>query len=443
MPKQIVEKLSPFFSIGIFLMFAFLLFTILRTTFLGDIPEEKYVFFEISFLLLLAVLAEIGIIYLKQPSVILLMFVGILMSEQVLHFNVLRDEKLVEIFAQLGAIFLLFKVGLHSKFNSLISKENITVAILGVIVPFIVGFAYATLTGGNFVYSMFLGAALTATSVGVTVALLKEANLMKEKFAEVIIGAAVIDDILGLLVLSFVLNVPTGYDLGGIAELSLSLFSLGLTTANKALFFPIGKILISVIVFLGGGVYAGRWFVQKVIDTNEMNNRNFLIAIAFLFMYSYLAEAIGLSSIVGAFLAGVLLTQSRHIRDIEDKIYPLETIFTPIFFISLGLLVNLEAIREFIIPIMVISIIAIITKVVGCGLGAFASGIDKLKSAIIGLGMSPRGEVALIVALLGLTKGVLTIEEYTIISAMALVTTILPPFAMNYLLKRVPSDDKS
>ena len=155
-----------------------------------------------------------------------------------------------------------------------------------------------------------------------------------------------------------------------------------------------------------------------------------------------MAEVIGLSAIVGAFLAGLLLTNSKHIKGIEDRVYPLETIFVPIFFISLGLLVNINDIIVFAVPIIIISVIAIITKIIGCGAGALLSKMGKIESAIIGFGMAPRAEVALIVASLGLQRAALSQSEYAIIAAMALLTTVFPAFVMNYLIKKVDKDDK-
>ncbi len=434
--EKLSKKIYPIVLAALFAFFVILLISIIRTSLFGEVDLHKYAFFEISLLLLIAVLAEIGVIYSKQPTAILLLLVGVVMSESVLHFKIFRDEDIINLFAQLGSIFLLFKVGLHSHFKAIFSKENAVVALLGIIIPFIGGFAYATLTGGNFIYSMFLGAALTATSVGVSVAIIKEAGLMNEKFAQVIIGAAIIDDILGLLVLSFVLNMPAGYELPQIVGLFESVMQKGMTPEFYVFIVPLAKITGATIVFLAGGILAGNWFVRNILDKLDMNNANFLIALAFLHLYSYMAEVIGLSAIVGAFVAGLLLTNSRHIKELEDKVYPLETIFVPIFFISLGLLVNVNDIIMFAWPIIIISIIAILTKIIGCGLGALASGINKIESAIIGFGMAPRAEVALIVASLGLQRGALSSPEYAIISAMALLTTILPPFVMNYLIAK-------
>ncbi|MFA5412258.1 MAG: cation:proton antiporter [Candidatus Micrarchaeia archaeon] len=434
--EQIERKfLKPVVFLSIVLLFLMLLFSLLRTSiFYGTENPEEHAIFEIVFLLLLAIVAESVVVYLKQPTVLVLLLLGIVMGPSfigeawgllhpLLPFlpaeapTIVLNTHLVDVFAQLGAIILMYKVGLHSSISRIFSGRNFIIAFLGIILPFFAGYAFAIYSGGGFVYALFLGAALTATSVGVTVALLKEAKLVDADFAQAIIGAAVIDDILSLLVLSLVLNMPSSFD--------------------PAALQPFGLTLASAIIFMVGGVYAGKWFIGTRIDKKEMSDKRFLYALAFVFFYAYFAEFIGLSSIVGAFLAGLLLNYSRHREEIEKRSYALEILFTPIFFISLGMLVDVPSLYQYAVPILLITVIAIITKVLGCGLGAFLTGFRQNSSALIGIGMSPRGEVALIVALIGFTAGALTQSEYSIISAMAFLTAIVTPPLMAPFLKGV------
>ncbi|MEW5996677.1 MAG: cation:proton antiporter [Candidatus Micrarchaeota archaeon] len=424
----------PIVWLSIILLFAMLLLSLLRTSiFFGGGDVEKHVIFEIVFLLLLAIIAETIVVYFRQPTVLILLLLGIAMGpsfigeawgfiQPLFPFlppeapRIILNTNLVNIFAQLGAIILMYKVGLHSSLSGIFNRRNFTIALLGVLLPFAAGYIFAAAEGGSFVYALFLGAALTATSVGVTVALLKEAGLVKEDFAQAIIGAAVVDDILSLLILSLVLNIPS--------------------TPELSAFMPFAAVLLSSLVFIAGGIYAGRWFIGTRIDSKEMSDKRFLYALAFVFFYAYFAESVGLSSIVGAFLAGILLAQSRHREEIEARSYALEVLFTPIFFVSLGMLVDVPSLYAYAVPIIIITIIAVLAKLVGCGLGAFFSGFGKRDSALIGIGMSPRGEVALIVALIGLTAGALTRSEYSIISAMAFLTAVLTPPLMGPLLKK-------
>jgi Kef-type K+ transport system membrane component KefB len=415
----------------ILIIFLGLILSVVRASVFSQVEEEKHIYFEIVFLLLLSAVGELAVNYLKIPSVMILMILGIFLSHSFIDFTwdqlknvgierffsekpqIIRLEEIIQIFASFGAVVLLFKVGLHNKIENIFTKENFLVAVLGVVVPFIVGYLYATVTGGNFAYSMFLAAALTATSVGVTVAILKEAKLIEEKFAQIIIGAAVIDDVLGLLVLSAVLNVSGGN------------FELG----------PIITTFLSAIVFISGAILCASKVIEY-LDSKELNSRRFILVLCLMLFFAYVAEFIKLSAIVGAFIAGLIINQSRHSKEIEDKIYGLEILFMPIFFISLGSLIDIQALGQYMIPILIISTIAIISKLVPCYIGAIISKLNQKESILVGLGMSPRGEVALIVASLGLFAGALNSAQYSIISAMALITTFIVPPIMNQMIKQ-------
>lgn len=430
------DKVLP---IALLLLFIVLILWVVRTSIFSYVEEDKHIYFEIVFLLLLAVLGELAVAYTKQPSVMILMLLGILMSGSFLSFgldflrtlnlpfalpleppNILRSDDVIRVFAQLGAVILLFKVGLHSKIEKVFSMDNLVVAVCGVILPFAAGYIYATASGGEFAYSMFLGAALTATSVGVTVAILREFKLIEQRFAQIIIGAAVIDDILGLLVLSFVINVS-----GSSGESAIE---------------PLIFTLISAVVFLFGSIVAGDYFI-KYLDRKEMSAKRLMIVLAFMLFYAYVAEFIKLSAIVGAFIAGIILNRSRHINEIEEKTYALELVFMPIFFITMGMLVDINALAQFAMPIIVLTIIAIITKVIGCGGGALLAKLDNREALLVGVGMAPRGEVALIIASIGFTSGILTVAQYSIISAMALLTTFAAPPILGMLLKKKAQAD--
>lgn len=420
-----------FFPYAILALFLILLFTILRASVFGSVDADKHIYFEIVFLLLLAVLGEIAVEYLKQPSVMILMMLGILISPSFFSLawgamqslglpvpatppDIMRSDAILGVFAQLGAIILLFKVGLHNKVEGVFAFDNLIVAVAGVIFPFAIGYLYASSTGGNFAYSMFVAAALTATSVGVTVAILKEFKMLEARFAQIIIGAAVIDDILGLLVLSLVLNVTGG---------ALELPSLAITAATAA-------------IFLAGSIIAGKYFVSYIDKDWSSSSRAILLAIALMLAYAYIAEYIHLSAIVGAFLAGIVLNRSRHIKEIEDKTTGLEIIFVPIFFLSLGMMVDVSALWQFAVPILILTIIAFFTKAIPCYLAALAAKLKQNDALAVGIGMVPRGEVALIVASLGLTGGVLSAAEYSIISAMALLSTFIVPPMLSRVLKK-------
>lgn len=441
-PQKAIEKLDQkqikkqFVRISIFiviLLFFILILTVVRNSFFGEIDPAKYIYFEIVLLLLLAVLAESVVYYLKQESVVILMVLGMIISPtflamgwEFLHSLPLpiqlpaavpvffHHTEIIHIFGQLGAVILLFKVGLHSKIEKIFSKTNIYVAIAGIIIPFAMGYVYAIITGGNFAFSMFVGAALSATSVGVTVAVLKSLNVIKKKFAEIIIGAAILDDVLALLVLSVVVNLTDGSG-GALASVVYT--------------------FLTAIVFILGAILTGKYII-KYIDRKEMGPKRFLLALSFVLFFSYIAEIIKLSSIVGAFIAGVILSQSKSCSQLEDKTFGLEMLFTPIFFISLGMLIDIKSIAMFIMPIFILTLIAVISKIIGPGIVAYLSKLNFSESLLIGLGMVPRGEVALIIAAIGLTKGILSNAEYSIISAMALLTSIIIPSFISFIVNK-------
>lgn len=412
-------------------------------------PESEKIWFEISFILLIAISAELLVSYIKQPAVMVLLVLGIIISPSAItmlyppiasaasslfsafglqssltdyipHLVPTQEGSFISIFAKLGSIFLLFGVGLHSEISKIFNKRNFLVAFAGIIIPFAGGYAYAVMAGHNFAYSMFLGAALTATSVGVTVAVLQEFKVLEKEFAKVVLGAAVIDDILGLLVLSLVKNLPTNPS--------------GLDAATL---YPFVTVLALAFVYVVGGIKMGQYLVKKLFDREdpegEISKTTFLGVLVYLLSYSYVAEIIGLSAIVGAFLAGVTLNYSRLIHKIVKLFYPLEALFAPIFFISLGMYVDIPALFTSIEPILVITFIAVLTKVIACGFATKVTGGNLKDSIIVGIGMVPRGEVALIIGFYGLTavtatgESVLSASEYAVIASMSFLTTVIIP----------------
>lgn len=423
----------------VLLMFA----SIIKSSLFTHTEKESRFFFEISFLMLAALLARLLVSFSRQPVVMLLIFVGVFLSPSFLGafwpvFSGVANtllaplspwprfplevptpvnyDEVVKTLAQLGAIILLFKIGTHSEVGKVFTLRNFFVAFFGVLLPFAGGYYLGIHFGYNQAASLFMAAAFTATSVGVSVAILDELKVLSTGFAKLLLGAAVIDDILGLLSLSLVLNIT------GSAGFSLS---------------PLIDVSLKALVFLLGGVLAGSIFVKKYLDGLPAgDSRVFLSSLCFLMFYAYTAETIGLSAIVGAFLAGLALNYSVHKNSIIESISPLEMFLTPIFFISLGLLVDVNAIYEYAVPIMIFSVVAIMTKFVGCGAAALVSGSKLTDAAVVGVGMVPRGEVAFIIGLYGLTMGVFTAPEYSVVTAMAFITTAVTPPVLSFLINK-------
>ena len=351
---------------------------------------------------------------IKQPVSICLIIAGIIIGPSV--FSVVNYSN-VSVLAQIGGIILLFLVGIESNFREIYTKKAFKVALAGVIVPIILGYAVAIMFGLNTVSALFIAAALSATSIGITAAVLKEMGKLSTETGKLIIGAAVMDDILSLLVLSVVASLPTGFEIFSVAA-----------TAIKAIVFVV------VSIFIGDKLLVRLvdFFDYHVIGVHSPKT-TFMLAMALAFAYSFIAEWIGLSAIVGAFLAGISLARSRNVKLFYAGTEYLEAIFTSIFFVSLGIIVSISDAISVWPLIIVLTFVAVATKVIGCGYTAKKLGFSWKDSKIVGVGMMPRGEVALIIGLYGITLGVITNAIYSAIVFMAFLTTILTPFILNKL----------
>lgn len=389
-------------------------------------------FQQLALLLALATLSHFTIKRFHQPTIVGEIALGIVLGPSVLGYYFgfePFDPALVESFAALGAIFLLFLIGLESDFRAIYTRRNIQVAIGGVLLPLAFGFltAYFLVPPGaaadHFILSMFVGAALTATSTAIAASVLLDLGLMKERVAQTILGAAVVDDILGLMVLSIVV----GMGRGEVDPVS------------------IGVLMATALAFLVVGIAVGVYFFRRVVVRIQvegmklgLKHGGFLIAMAIAFLYAFISESIGLSAIIGAFLAGALFANTPLREDFKEGAGYLGAVFTPIFFISLGLQVNLPAaigVPELFLFAIVLVVVAILTKVIGCAVPARVARMTRNEAIAVGWGMTPRGEVGLIVALTALTAGVITSALFSIIVVVMVVVSVLPaPFFKKALL---------
>ncbi len=381
---------------------------------------------QLTILLALATLSHFTIKRFRQPTIVGEIFLGILLGPSILGFYLgiqLFDPSVVSTFAGLGAIFLLFLIGLESDFKAIYTRKNVAVAAGGVILPFVFGFVSAYFlvptvdvgpNGTQFTMAIFVGATLTATSTAIAAAVLLDLGLMRESVAQTIMGAAVVDDILSLVLLSMVIGASGGqFD-----PLSVSL------------------LLVTALLFLGVGMAVGLYFFRKVVVRIQvagmrlgLKHGGFLIAMAITFLYAFIAEVIGLSAIVGAFLAGTLFANTPLREDFTEGTGYLGAIFTPIFFISLGLQVNLPSVQggpSVILFGVVLTVVAILTKVIGCGIPARLAKMTRHEALAVGWGMTPRGEVGLIVALTALTAGVIQDALFSTIVVVMVLVSVLP-----------------
>lgn len=384
-------------------------------------------------LIVIMVAAKLGAIIMErlgQPAVLGELVAGIVAGNLVLLnytcLEFIKTEHTIEVLAGLGVIILLFEVGLESKITEMLAvgSRSLLVAIVGVITPFLLGYLVvgSILTDLTTIQKIFMGAILTATSVGITARVFKDLNFIKTEEARIVLGAAVIDDILGLIILAIVsaLAVSGTLDVGNI-----------ITVSSKAF----GFVFISLLL---GGLLAKRTI--KLISVFKLPGMMLVVALTICFTGSYLANLSGLAPIVGAFAAGLVL-EDLHFKpfdsqtSIEDYIRPISYFFVPIFFVLTGMKVDLSvfANMEVLSASLAITAIAIVGKLI-CG-WAFTSK-TPINRWVIGIGMAPRGEVGLIFATVGKSIGVVNDEIYAITIIMVILTTLVAPPVLNLLIKK-------
>ena len=369
--------------------------------------------FEMSILLLVALGGLILALLTKQPPVIAQMLLGIVIGPSVLKLITFTD--FVSNLAHVGAVVMLFVIGLEIELDEIFHLKYGVIALFGIIVPWISGYYLARFFAFDIAAAIFVGTALTATSVAVTAALLKEMRLLHTDVANAIFGAAIIDDILVLILLSIS---------GDIIHGAIS-------------FLPMILIFVKALLFLILGVLLG-WFVLRRlairIDTTTVARKFpefvFVFTMMVAFAYAAVAEFLGLSAIIGAFIAGLSFDAGigfKHSWHYKEGGKYLFIIFGSIFFVSMGILVDLSALTLTLLGFtLLLSLVGIAAKVIGCGIPARLMGMKPTAAIFIGFGMSPRAEVAMIVALLGLTMGFMGPEIYAVLVLMGVITAILP-----------------
>jgi Kef-type K+ transport system membrane component KefB len=388
----------------------------------------------------------------KQPLVLGELLAGVsLASFSLLGFNgfdFLKDNSSLEIFSSLGVIILLFEVGLESQLSEMVAvgMKSLLVASIGVILPFILGYYVSGMIIQDLpnISKIFIGAMLTATSVGITARVFKDLNFLDTKEARIVLGAAVIDDILGLIILA----VVSGIAVTGVID-----------------FISIGSISLKAIIFILLSVLAGL-FLAKRLNNKEnteikdceqpkngttrkpANSRlwdvpGMMLSLALLicFMGAYLANQFGLATIVGAFCMGLIL-DDVHFKDfhssktLEEYIQPISMFLVPIFFVVTGLNVDVSVLQDptVIYSSIALCLVAIFSKL-ACG-WAFPSK-EKFSRILIGVGMIPRGEVGLIFASVGKSIGVVDDRLYAIAVIVVITTTLVTPPILAFLINKL------
>jgi Kef-type K+ transport system membrane component KefB len=406
----------------------------------GHADPSAAVVLRLALILLAAKLGSDIAVRLGQPAVLGELTMGVLLGNLgplgVHFFEIFKVDPAIDLFARLGVLLLLFEVGLESTVGQMlkVGLSSFLVAILGVLAPFALGWGVGIVllpSSGVFVHA-FLGATLSATSVGITARVLKDLGKSQTREARIILGAAVIDDVLGLVILAVVTGMIAAADRGG----ALSYGTIGL-------------LLVKAVVFLVGSLAVGVRFSPKLFRVAaKLQARGVLLALglAFCFLLSWLANFIGLAPIVGAFAAGLILEDvhykaftDRGEHGLEELIAPISAFLAPVFFVVMGLRTDLRVFAD--VHVLGLAAALTVAAVIGkqaCALGVVGKGVDRLS---VGLGMIPRGEVGLIFANIGATltlggEPVVSREEFSAVVVMVIATTMLTPPALKWSLGR-------
>jgi Kef-type K+ transport system membrane component KefB len=329
-----------------------------------------------------------------------------------------------EVFAELGVVILLFTVGLEVRIDELLAVGPMAIAVgtIGFILPIIAGLGIGLAIGQDVLPATLIGLALAATSIGITSRVLAEMGVLDRAFARVILGAAIVDDILALLAIGL---------LSGFAEGSLGPETLVTLVAGLA-FVGIGLALAPL----------GRRLPRRVFVWPRFADTPVVPVFIVMFAGALLAQFVGLAAIIGAFVVGLMIAETPVREEVEHGFRPLLGIFAPFFFAVTGANIDMSALLnpELLVIVLVLAAMGVLTKLVGGFIGSIRLG--KWNAIVVGVGMSPRGEVGIVVSALGLSLGLITRDVYAVLLAAVILTTLVAPVMLQWAIPKAPRDER-
>ena len=385
------------------------------------------VFRNLAIIILTAKLFGLAARKCKAPQVVGEIIAGLLIGPCVLNLVHISDT--ISVFAEIGVVLLMFSTGLGTNLKELIKAGPIAtlIACVGVAVPLAGGtllysifYGFAAVGSTEFYKALFIGTIMTATSVSITVAALQEMGHLKSFLGTTIVSAAVIDDVIGIVVLTCVLGAGSGTGTG------------------------LGKVLFNTVLFFATAIGVGliAHFAMKWLDKrNPHTQRITIVSMAFCFAMAYIAEEyFGIADITGAYIAGIVLCSMDDASYVERRVdISNYVLFAPVFFASIGLKTDISGLTPQILLFSVcFVIVALITKVIGCGLAAKICRFNWADSLKVGVGMMTRGEVALIVAQKGLDIGVVDPVYFTAVILLIVVSSVATPLVLKVLFTKAP-----
>ncbi len=351
----------------------------------------------------------------RLPSVLGEILAGVALGPFALNW--INPSDTIHSVAEIGAIFVLFSAGLETSPHDLIrvGRKALLVAVAGVVAPFVLGFGYMKWLGDATSEAIFVGAAMVATSVGITARVLGDLRVLATRTAKIILGAAVFDDILGMVLLAVVAEASGG----GLEWLHL------------------GVLIVEAAAFALFMIFVAPHIVRRIqprMDRLSTQHAPLIVALALCLFLSWLSAKIGMAAIIGAFFAGLMFADYAPSWNLLPRVGGITEFLAPFFFFTIGSRLNVHLFAGNVLyTAIVISLLAIVSKVAGCGLPLWREG--RLSALRVGVGMMPRGEVALIVALVGLRSQIVLPSTYAIVVFMTAVTTILAPPLLRYLFR--------
>lgn len=380
---------------------------------------------EVKYLLdigvILIITKALGIISRKfsLPPVVGALLAGIFLGPVCL--NLVQPNDTISALAEIGVIVLMFEAGLETDMKELKRSgfASLIIAILGVITPLILGYIVAGSMTTEILQRIFVGVILTATSVSITVETLQDMGKLKTSAGTAILGAAIIDDILGILLLSIITSVGESGSTDAISVLGV-----------------FGKMIVFFVLALISGMLVFRFFQYLLKGLNEEHKRRIpVFAFAFCLLSAYVSELFGIADITGAYIAGIVLCNLSQNDYIKTKVEVVSYMLcTPIFFASIGIKTDLSGLTSSAFSFTIlICVVAILSKIIGCGLGAKLCHYSNKESLQIGIGMISRGEVALIVANKGIKSGLMDERLFAPMIVMVIVTTLLTPILLKFV----------
>lgn len=364
------------------------------------------------------------------PAVIGQLLVGIIMGPAVL--GEVHNDAFMHYFSEIGVIILMFIAGLESDLKLLKKylRPAFAVAVSGVIFPIILIYFFGRLFHFSNEEAIFLGVTFSATSVSISVEVLKELKKLKSKEGTTILGAAVIDDIISVIILSVLISIFS----------NVASAQGGHHSSNLIVSFLLDASYFVVIYLLFEWIAP---YMMRLSEKLTISSSVVLMSLVLCLSMAWLAEKIGLSDVVGSFFAGIAIAQTPYKQEVDSNIEPIGyAVFIPTFFVSIGLNMSFKGFWDDLIFIIPLTLLALLTKWLGCGLGARLLGMDFDSMNVIGSGMVSRGEMALIIAQIGFEAHLLSIQYYSAVIFVIILTTLAAPFMLKAAIRRQLSKEQ-